>query len=196
MMVYRANSISARRIDWLCALVFRGSIVKDNRTRPDDLEVHLATQAELMEIAQEPSWNMSPEFVVEATARGDVCVVSYLKGQLVSYGWVAYGPTPHVRGVLVSFGDNLRYSYKAFTAHHFRGRHLRGSYGVLQSMDIDRGVSHSISFIDFRNKASQRAEIRNGGTSLGYAGYLRIGPLFLSYSTPGPKKYGFKFICE
>ena len=122
-----------------------------------------------------------------------LAVVGYLNGYLVSYGWAGYGKTPHAHGVSVSFAPGHRYNYKAFTAPAFRGRHLRGSYGHLEAADAKRGVTHSIAFIDYRNKASQSAETRNGGYPIGYAGFIKIGALFLSYSSPGARHHAFNF---
>ncbi|NKC01080.1 MAG: hypothetical protein GKR90_21655 [Pseudomonadales bacterium] len=182
-----------KHVDWLWAGVYRGVLQKNTRVLPAGLDVHLATPAELRSIATEPMWEMTQTFVNGAIARGDECVVGYLDGQLVSYGWAGYGKTPHTRGTYVCFARGHRYNYKAFTAPEYRGRHLRGSFGVLEAADRRREVRHSIAFIDYRNKASAQAEMRNGGNLIGYAGYIRIGKLLIAYSTTSARQYEFKF---
>ena len=175
------------------ANVYRAELRQYDGHLPADLHVVLAGEQELAPYTQLDEYQLRGTFVQEALARGDACVATYYKGELAAYGWVAYGRAPHVDGIWVRFGPGHRYNYKSLTLPKYRGRHLRGSYGVLAQRDRNEGVTHSIAFIETYNYASMNAEERHGGRKVGFAGYLRIAGRTVVFASPGAKRYGFSF---
>ncbi len=161
---------------------------------PPNVRVVLGDATQLLPITENPEYELSAKFIEDAFAAGHQVVITYLDATLVAYGWVSYRSTPHIDGWWVRFAPGHRYNYNNFTLPAFRGQHLRGSYGVLESHDHKQGASHSIAFIEVGNQASRRAEKRNGGRQVGYAGYIHIGPLHWSYRTPGAAAAGFQFV--
>ncbi|MFK7914882.1 MAG: hypothetical protein AB8B93_13275 [Pseudomonadales bacterium] len=183
-----------RRHAGLClAGVYRAPIKKQFNEPPAELHVSLATAQELQPYAEAGLHQLSVSQVAEAFARGDGCVATYVAGQFAAHGWVAYAAAPHVGGLWVTFGPGQRYNYKSYTLPEFRGRHIRGSYGVLQPLDAQHQVTHTIAFIETYNFASRRAELRNGGVRVGYAGYFRWFGRTVPFRSPGAAKYGFAF---
>ena len=175
------------------AHVYRAELKKYSGQVPSELKVILATPQDLAPYTQLSEYQLKDSFVQGASARGDACVATYYHGKLAAYGWVAYDRAPHVDGMWVRFGQGHRYNYKSLTLPEFRGRHLRGSYGVLAQRDRDEGVTHTIAFIETHNYASISAEKRHGGHKIGFAGYLRIAGRLFVFSSAGAKRFGFSF---
>ena len=141
----------------------------------------------------QPGYGLSREFVASALNQHHEVVLTFKDEQLAAYGWVAYRSAQHKDGWFVDFGEHYRYNYKTLTLPEFRGEHLRGSYGVLEQRDSAEGVTYSIAFIELQNRASIRAEERNGGRRIGYAGYVSLGSLHWSFRTPGVRRAQFRF---
>jgi hypothetical protein len=157
------------------------------------VQVRVANRADLEPYLDRSGYDLSSAFVDNALRSGHVCVFTQFRGELAAYGWVSYHPTAHLCGWWVDFDPGHRYNYKSLTLPEFRGHHLRGSYGVLKERDEAEGVTHSIAFIELHNTASIKAEERNGGRRVGYAGYLNLGRFSWSYRSPGARTYGFRF---
>lgn len=184
-------------VSWLPGLlvvgVYRSPLKSQPGMPPAGVRVALAEPLELLPYARQPNYQLSVEFLNEAAERGDICVVTEVAGELAAYGWVAYRTAPHVDGITVRFGPGHRYSYKALTLPAFRGQRLRGSFGVLAERDALEKVTHSLCFIDVNNTASMKAEHRNGGRLVGYAGYVSLAGAMFAFASPGAKRYGFAF---
>lgn len=175
------------------ASVYRAPVKTQFPPVPAKLTVRLATPQELAPYAMDSRFQLSASYLEQAFARGEACVVTYVGDQFAAYGWVAYASAPHVDGLWIRFGPGQRYNYKSFTVPAFRGQHIRGSFGVLQALDAQHAVTHTISFIQVQNFASHRAEARSGGVRVGYAGYLRLFGRCFTLRTPGAARYGFAF---
>ncbi len=148
----------------------------------------------LLALAKRPDLEMSETFVRRALAKGDACGVVLYKDQIASYAWFAFTPTHDSEDVYVDFGDNNRYGYKALTLEEFRGQHLFRYYNRFSDAHcIARGRTHSIAFIDVSNHASIRASIGIGYLRIGFAGYLKRGPLFIPFRTTAVRRRGFRF---
>jgi hypothetical protein len=148
----------------------------------------------LLALAKCPELEMSETFVRRALAKGDACEAVLYKDQIVSYSWVAFTPTHDSEGVYVDFGDSDRYGYKGLTLEEFRGQHLRRYYKRFSDAHcIARGRTHSIAFVDVGNHASIRSTTAMGSRRIGFAGYLKRGPLFIPFRTLGVRRRGFRF---
>ncbi len=164
-----------------------------NRKSPLNVRTELGEKATLEKIWHNPEYDLDPKLAQAALARGDLCVVTYVGKVIAAYGWVAYDQAPHTNHIWVQFGPGLRYNYKSFTLPEFRGRRIRGSYGALDTPDAARGITHSIEFISPRNTASRRAEARNGGQQIGWAGYWTLGKRTFCFASTGARCLGFRF---
>ena len=160
---------------------------------PSSIETCLATKKMLEPYIGDPTYNLRAAYVDDAFARGDVCVAIFADGRLAGYGWVAYQPVPHAGRIWVDFAPGQRYTTNSFTHPDFRGRHLRGSRGALETLDREHGTTHALSAIPTHNFASVRADARSGAEIIGLAGYVEIFGRFLAVRSPGAKRVGFRF---
>jgi hypothetical protein len=153
------------------------------------------TDAELL-IARvrHPELDLSEQFIHRALAKGDVCAAILCNDEVVSYIWLAFTPTHDTDGVYITFREGDLYCYKALTLPEFRGRRLPRLLGILTDRYcVTRGCTHTIAYIDIHNQVSIRAVAAQGGCRIGFAGYLKRGPIFVSFRTQGVRRCGFRF---
>ena len=154
----------------------------------------LADRRELLPHCADPNLKLSTNFVCAALARGDICVAAFDGARLVAYEWVAFGPTPHIGGVWVEFDKTARYGYKQFVLPQYRGQRIAAALAThSDGWCKRRGRSHAVSFIDLDNEASWHASLRVGNETVGYAGYVTIFGVFISFRTAGARQAGFRF---
>jgi hypothetical protein len=162
--------------------------------------VRLFTQGDehaLLAAANEPELELTQSFVCTALGKGDVCAAVLVDGQVVSFGWSAFTPTRHRDGVYVSFDARHRYGYFAFTLSEHRGRHLpRLAVPLRDRYCVARGCTHSISFISVDNRSSIRMATAIGNRRVGFAGYLKLGPIFFPFRTRAVREQGFRFFSR
>lgn len=153
-----------------------------------------ADQAALLACATDPRLDMDEAFVQDAFAKGDACVAVFDRTTLVSYEWMAFTPTHHDQGVFVDFGPRYRYLYKAFTLPEFRGRHaIRLFKGSSDAYCLRRGRVATIAYIAIDNHSSIRYAMGVGNRRIGFAGYLKLGSVFIPFRTAGVRAEGFRF---
>jgi hypothetical protein len=154
---------------------------------PADLDALLAGAAD-------PQLDLGEAFVRDAFGKGDACAAVFTGGRLVSYDWMAFTPTHDAHGVFVDFSPKYRYLYKAFTLPEFRGRHAIRLYKAFSDdYCIRLGRESTIAFIATDNRSSIRYALGVGNRRIGFAGYLKLGPIFLPFRTPGVRSEGFRF---
>ena len=159
--------------------------------------VRLFTQGDehtLLAAAREPELELTESFVRTALGKGDVCAAILVDGQIVSFAWSAFTPTRHRDGVYVTFDSRHRYGYFAFTLPEYRGRHLpRLPVPLRDRYCVARGCTQSISFISVDNRSSIRMATAIGNHRVGFAGYLKLGPIFVPFRTRAVREEGFRF---
>ena len=155
----------------------------------------IATRETLAPYIDDPAYALPERYVAEAFTRGDVCVAIFAEGRVTGYGWVAYKPVPHEGRIWVEFAPGQRYTTNSFTHPDFRGRHLRGSKGVLDALDRKHGTTHSLSAIHTHNFASLRADARNGAQVVGLAGYEEVFGRVMAFRSAGARRVEFRFHC-
>lgn len=149
---------------------------------------------ELLALIGDPDMGMPEAFVRGAFAKGDACDTAMMNGKLVSYTWMAFTPTHDAKGVFVSFGEEHRYAYHAYTLPEHRGqRALRHFKALSDGYCLQRGRTKSIAFIAIDNESSIRHATGVGNRRVGFAGYWRVGPAFLQFRTPGVRRQRFRF---
>jgi hypothetical protein len=148
----------------------------------------------LLTVCADPRLRLDEAFVRSALAKGDACNAALLEGQLIAYSWMAFTPTHDADGVYARFGPGYRYLYNAFTLPEFRGRHaLRHFRAYGDGHARQRGCTSSIAFIAIDNDASMRSALGSGNRRIGFAGYLKIGSLFIPFRTVPVRAIGFEF---
>lgn len=151
--------------------------------------------AALLADAKRPELELTETFVSKAFGKGDVCEAILCNREIVSFTWAAFSPTHDHDGVYIEFDGRHRYAYFAFTLPEHRGRHLPRQFKPLRDRHcIARGCTHSISYISVDNRSSIRSAQASGNQRVGFAGYLKRGPLFVAFRTPGVKRSGLRFV--
>lgn len=158
------------------------------------VELRVLGWQELEEHAREPELEMSPDFLAEARARGDLCAGALDAGRLVAYVWRAFAPAPAEDGMWVRFRKPHRYGYKAFTRPEYRGLHLQSALAPTTDALLEAlGYTHAIGYVDLSNYPSRRSSERHGNQAIGYAGYWRLFGRAWAFESPGAKRHGFAF---
>ncbi len=148
----------------------------------------------LLACAQRPELGLTENFVRNALGKGDVCAAVLVDRQIVSFIWSAFTPTHDHDGVFVDFDNRQRYGYFAFTLPEYRGRHLpRLLYPPRDRYCLARGRSQGIAFVAAGNQSSIRMTSTGGSSRIGYAGYLKCGPLFIPFRSRAVREQGFRF---
>lgn len=150
--------------------------------------------ASLIARARHPELDLSETFIQRALAKGDVCATILCNDEVIAYIWLAFTPTHDADGVHIAFRDGDLYCYKALTLPEFRGRRLPRLLGILADRYcVTRGCTHTIAYIDIHNQVSIRAVAAQGGCRIGFAGYFKRGPIFVSFRTQDVCRRGFQF---
>ncbi len=162
-----------------------------------DYVVRLFVQGDecaLLAAAKRPELELTEHFVRAALGKGDVCAAVLKDGQIVSFSWAAFTPTHVHDGVYVSFDEGYRYGYFSFTLPEYRGCHLpRLASPQRDRYCTARGCTHGISYISLDNRSSMQMAMAAGNRRIGFAGYLKLGPVFVPFRTPGVRNHGFRF---
>jgi ribosomal protein S18 acetylase RimI-like enzyme len=159
-----------------------------------DVEFRELTAHECLEASSDPALDLPEHAVRDATARGDVCVGAFDSGRVVGYAWFASDTTAHLDGVWIDFDKDAIYICKAFVRPESRGRHIAPAlYLFADRLFVGRGRTSAIIAMEATNRASIRAAERSGTRAAGFAVYWNAGPVFMSFSSSGAKRIGFRF---
>ena len=121
-------------------------------------------------VGSHPDLEMTPAFVRDAHARGDLCYAIADRGEIVSYGWYSNRPTAISDGLTFHFDTTYTYMYKGYTRPEYRGQRLH-AVGMSRALDAvaRRGLAGLVSFVERTNAASLRSVYR-----MGYAQVAKI----------------------
>lgn len=159
---------------------------------PEGFEIRIASTAELVEAAADPINDLNAAWVKQAHKRGDICVAVFDGDQIASYVWRAFSPNPYEKGLWVHFSPTHPYSYKAYTRPDYRRRRLQHHASLfLDRWLLERGYTHTISYIETHNYPSLASSKRRGNRRVGWAGYLNLFGRILAFHSPGARRYGF-----
>jgi len=162
----------------------------------EQFEFRVLTTEEVRRFAQDPSLQMTPEFVESSLARRDYCFGVLQNGRLVAYDWRGVNqPVPLNRDLAVHYAHPGQvYGYAMYTQAEYRGLRLqRYSVGRAEARLLAEGHTHTIGYVALQNFASIRNLSRiRGQAFVGLAGYLRIRGRYLTFRTPGASRYGFR----
>jgi ribosomal protein S18 acetylase RimI-like enzyme len=136
-----------------------------------EFDFRFLTIDEVAELANDPTFELSPEFISRAAIGDDLCFAAvHHDGRMAHYGWYALGSVEgcHHMGVPLSFPDDVGYMYNAFTHPDFRGRRLHSAAMTLALRELAaRGITKLLSTIEWTNFASLRSFQRLGFENLG-----------------------------
>jgi len=149
--------------------------VKITAVNPQYLHCNAAYQgrfldrAALAPFAGRGGFDLSPEFLDEAFARGDQCYGFMAGDMLAAYGWYAFRPTPiDLLGLVLHFSPPWVYMYKGFTHPEHRGQRLH-AVGMTRALQAfrQRGLPGILSYVEECNFDSLRSCYRMGYTDFG-----------------------------
>ena len=159
-----------------------------------DVDLREVTAEEAMLASTDAALDLPTDAVRDAFARGDTCLGAFDSEHLIGYAWFARGAVAHLDGVWIRFDASAIYINKVFVRLESRGRHIAPDlYLFADQLFRDRGCTSAVIAMEATNHASIRAAERSGARTAGFAFYWNAGPLFMSFSTPGAKKIGFRF---
>ncbi len=124
-------------------------------------------------VAVRPEYELSPEFLRGAFAKGDRCYGILGRGPagedvLASYGWYSRCPTELYKGLDVHFGDGWVYMYKGYTHRDFRGQRLHAIGMTLALARLrEEGARGIVSVVESNNFGSLKSVYRMGYADVG-----------------------------
>ena len=137
---------------------------------------------------------LNPAWVEAAFDRGDLCHATFIRGEIVGYGWTSFVRCPHIDDIWVEFARTYRYGYKGFTRASHRGQGVSGGmYGFTDARCMEAGCRRTISFVEMHNYSSLRDSYKHGNQRVGFAGYVRLFGRVFPFRSPGAKKHTFRF---
>ena len=161
---------------------------------PPGYSAGFASRESLYRFAGQPATELSPEFVDRALSRGDQCFAICDGRSLAAYGWYSFRPTPAgVPGMLLHFDPQWVYRYKGFTLPRYRGQRLHGFGTILAHRHyLSRGFCGFVAYVESTNLDSLKACFRAGYRSFGSICVLQGFDRFVTFSTPGCERLGFR----
>jgi hypothetical protein len=128
----------------------------------------------LRRFSGDPRYDLSPEFLDEAQAKGDRCYGLLEGDRLASFGWYSTMPTKISDDLRFYFGPRHMYMYKGFTDPDYRGQrlHALGMTSALKQFRED-GSEGLVSYVEATNFDSLRSCYRMGYTDVGQIYCLR-----------------------
>ena len=158
------------------------------------VEFRLASRGEVVHAAADPAIGLDADNVSVAPARGDFGSAAFVGDQMVAYTWRSFTGAPHIEDIWVHVQRPNRYGYVAFPRPEYRGRQVQDPISLLTDQRrLERGYTHSLSFVETHNCPSIASDMRRGNVLTGWAGCLQRPGGYLMFRTPGVKKHHFRF---
>jgi hypothetical protein len=165
---------------------------------PPGLTGDFLTRETLDNIALDRRYDLPPEFVGEALARGDACY-GVLDGECVaSYGWYAHAPTKISNDLRLHFDEAYVYRYKGLTLEPYRGQRF---HAITMARTLDAwlalGYRGMVAYVEANNLSSLKSVYRLGYVTFGRVFILlRVLGRHFIYNSPGCKAFGFRVVAE
>jgi len=158
-------------------------------THAEALDLDTATQ-----IAKDPLYGISPQFVEFCFAHGHQIWGLFIEGRLVNY--VVRGRTlaPGEDGLVLRISEQFDYDYKAFTVPDARGRgYAKLRAQIMRDSYAGARINPLIGYISIYNYPSLRATDKEGMSVLGYAGYWHVFGQYRFFSSKRVREANFRF---
>ena len=164
---------------------------------PPDIDIRLATRAELLAASAQLPEQMPAGFVKAALKRGDICAAAFADNSIISLQWASFSIAPDDDRVWVSVEPPYRYGYKGYTSPDYRGRRIAPE--VMRYCDaqcLARGFTHTLVYVGPGNYASRANLARLGNRDIGYAGYVHCFGRYLTFRSPGTRTHDLRFLIR
>ncbi len=147
--------------------------------------------ATLRYFSGDPKYDLSPEFLDEALAKGDQCYGIIEDDRLASFGWYSVAPTKISDDLRFCFGRRYVYMYKGFTDPDYRGQRLHALGMTLALKRFrERGAEGLVSYVYATNFDSLRSCYRMGYTDVGQIYCLRAGDRYWIHADASCRRLG------
>jgi hypothetical protein len=146
----------------------------------------------LRRMASDPKYDLTPEFLDAALAKGDECYGIVDGDQPAAYGWYAHSPTLMSDDLRVHFDPAYAYMYKGLTLDAYRGRRLH-AIGMTRALAAyrARGFKGLVSYIEADNLNSLKSSYRMGYVDFGRVFVVGLLGRYVTFRTPGCAALGF-----
>jgi len=146
----------------------------------------------LRRMTADVKYDLTPEFLDEALAKGDQCYAILDGDQPAAYGWYAHSPTRMSDGLLVQFDPAYVYMYKGLTLDAYRGRRLH-AIAMTRALAAckAKGFKGLVSYIEADNLTSLKSAHRMGYVDFGWVFIFKIMGRYATVRTPGCAALGF-----
>ncbi len=162
---------------------------------PEGHEIRYLAEDDIDRLAGVEELNLPASWTEPALNRGDVCIGYFDQGALVSYFWCGFNLVPMEAGLFVRVPSNFSYAYKALTVESHRGMRLQQKLTNASDRElVQKGLTYNIEYIAFDNFAQRSASARYGNTTIGTAGYFRLGARAYPFRSSAVKAIGFEFV--
>jgi len=163
-------------------------------TCPEGYTGRFLPEKVLRDFSRDPDNGMPESFLDEALPRGDECFGICDGATLAAYGWYATKPT-HIDppDLLLRFSGEYVYMYKGFTHVRHRGKRLH-AIGMTMALQhcLSRGSRGLVSYVESDNFDSLKSVFRMGYAAFGSIYVMKIFGRYITYSSPGCRKFGFR----
>jgi len=148
---------------------------------------------ELEPLARERQDDLDPDFLAQATRRGDRCYAMFEGDRLAAYGWYAQQPTAIDEHFELHFDPAWTYMFKGYTVPAHRGKRLHavGMCRALRALAAE-GRRGLVSYVASNNFASLKSTARMGYRQFGDVYLVRAAGRSFTWATPGCRPYGFR----
>ena len=152
-----------------------------------------ATSEDLEVMRNDPAWGINDKFMEQFTG-GDVCLLSFVNGELAGYTWAHdLGHPELMPGLSISVPREYLYNYGALTLPKFRGSGLqafRHRLVLTQPEWADR--KGLLGFVMYTNFASQKGQGKSGFRKIGTLWLLGKGDHMLTWRTGALRRLGIE----
>lgn len=158
-------------------------------------ELKWLSEKDLYALCGDAVWDLTPQKIDAASARGDRCAGASLAGRLAGYCWFSNAALPHLDGVWVAYDARVLWIYKSFVLPAHRGRGVAPAlYGLADELARSRGCGASLICVETHNAPSVTAARHAGYRSAGFAAYRRgNGDSLRAWYSPAVREYGVRF---
>jgi ribosomal protein S18 acetylase RimI-like enzyme len=148
-------------------------------------------EATLRRFSDDPRYDLSPEFLGEALAKGDECYGILEGDRLASFGWYSAVPTRISDNLRFCFDRRYVYMYKGYTDPDYRGQRLH-ALGMTSALEQfrGRGADGLVSYVYATNFDSLRSCYRMGYTDVGQIYCLYAGGHYWIHADASCRKAG------
>lgn len=148
-------------------------------------------EATLQRFSEDPRYDLSPQFLDEALAKGDRCYGILEGDRLASFGWYSAVSTRISDDLRFCFDRRYVYMYKGFTDPDYRGQRLH-ALGMTWALTqfLEHGAEGLVSYVDATNFDSLRSCYRMGYTDVGQIYCLRAGTQYWIHADAGCRGAG------